>query len=493
MAHPFRIFHFNTLSSSAHSRIINFLGCLFYFRVSFINWTWRWRVSTRNAPASCSSTTWAIRNMPTSTTTSVKRYWHYLRWLSHSLLPFLLFFCVCLGSGSNWRIQSPRRGIHDNTNYVTFPSPILNCVCNLSLVTGEPASQRRHDNQHMIRPQSSCLFISLRILVHVNVIPEYLDLFVAWKVTLEIARAHLTRPSPHSPGSRKIRPRRCVCLVLSVGRRRRRDRTPNFSFCFIFFLRFSSSFSSLVDVCVCVYCRSRAGSLLSTLWSSSNNRIEITGSGVSDRKNWSESLPFRKNKKNFQFLLPFFPCLYFYMCVPAGGRGGGMRVTETIRYVSDCLPVELWLWIVSVRSWLPSVFCFLVAPCCRCCQAQNAETKNKTTGDWGLWNSLRILTFVCFLFLFSRFLQGAYPARLRKVLIVTAPLWFKAPFKILRLFVREKLRDRVYTVSLPQVFIWHIFLKKKFCFHSLLTLTSPYASVFVCVFFSNWREICRGQ
>jgi hypothetical protein len=34
---------------------------------------------------------------------------------------------------------------------------------------------------------------------------------------------------------------------------------------------------------------------------------------------------------------------------------------------------------------------------------------------------------------------------------VTAPLWFKAPFKILRLFVREKLRDRVYTVSVPQV------------------------------------------
>ncbi|XP_032780937.2 tyrosine-protein phosphatase non-receptor type 9 isoform X2 [Daphnia magna] len=48
-------------------------------------------------------------------------------------------------------------------------------------------------------------------------------------------------------------------------------------------------------------------------------------------------------------------------------------------------------------------------------------------------------------------LKGAYPARLRKVLIVTAPLWFKAPFKILRLFVREKLRDRVYTVSLPQL------------------------------------------
>jgi tyrosine-protein phosphatase non-receptor type 9 len=40
---------------------------------------------------------------------------------------------------------------------------------------------------------------------------------------------------------------------------------------------------------------------------------------------------------------------------------------------------------------------------------------------------------------------------LKKVLIVTAPLWFKAPFKILRLFVREKLRDRVFTISVPQL------------------------------------------
>ncbi|KAG5888795.1 hypothetical protein JTB14_007070 [Gonioctena quinquepunctata] len=48
-------------------------------------------------------------------------------------------------------------------------------------------------------------------------------------------------------------------------------------------------------------------------------------------------------------------------------------------------------------------------------------------------------------------LKGGYPAKLKKVLIVTAPLWFKAPFKILRLFVREKLRERVYTVSVAQL------------------------------------------
>lgn len=37
------------------------------------------------------------------------------------------------------------------------------------------------------------------------------------------------------------------------------------------------------------------------------------------------------------------------------------------------------------------------------------------------------------------------------MLIVKAPLWFKAPFKILRLFVREKLRDRVFIISVPQL------------------------------------------
>ncbi|KAG8186487.1 hypothetical protein JTE90_009242 [Oedothorax gibbosus] len=48
-------------------------------------------------------------------------------------------------------------------------------------------------------------------------------------------------------------------------------------------------------------------------------------------------------------------------------------------------------------------------------------------------------------------LKGGYPARLKKVLIVTAPFWFKAPFKILQLFAPEKLRDRVYMVSIPQL------------------------------------------
>ncbi|CAG0879513.1 unnamed protein product [Cyprideis torosa] len=48
-------------------------------------------------------------------------------------------------------------------------------------------------------------------------------------------------------------------------------------------------------------------------------------------------------------------------------------------------------------------------------------------------------------------LKGAYPARLKKVLIVTPPFWFKAPFQVLRLIAKEKLRDRVYVVNLPQL------------------------------------------
>ncbi|XP_002106580.3 tyrosine-protein phosphatase non-receptor type 9 [Drosophila simulans] len=47
--------------------------------------------------------------------------------------------------------------------------------------------------------------------------------------------------------------------------------------------------------------------------------------------------------------------------------------------------------------------------------------------------------------------MAGYTARLKKVLIVTAPLWFKALIKILRLFVRKKLRERVFTVSVPQL------------------------------------------
>lgn len=44
-------------------------------------------------------------------------------------------------------------------------------------------------------------------------------------------------------------------------------------------------------------------------------------------------------------------------------------------------------------------------------------------------------------------LKGAYPAKLKKVLIVSPPLWFKYPFHIFRHIAKEKLRDRVWLIS----------------------------------------------
>ncbi|XP_077575694.1 tyrosine-protein phosphatase non-receptor type 9 isoform X1 [Stigmatopora nigra] len=44
-------------------------------------------------------------------------------------------------------------------------------------------------------------------------------------------------------------------------------------------------------------------------------------------------------------------------------------------------------------------------------------------------------------------LKGAFPARLKCVFIVSSPLWFRAPFAVLRLFLREKMRERVCTVK----------------------------------------------
>lgn len=39
--------------------------------------------------------------------------------------------------------------------------------------------------------------------------------------------------------------------------------------------------------------------------------------------------------------------------------------------------------------------------------------------------------------------QGAFPARLKKVFIVGAPMWFRVPYSIISLLLKEKLRERV--------------------------------------------------
>ncbi|KFV96885.1 Tyrosine-protein phosphatase non-receptor type 9, partial [Fulmarus glacialis] len=46
-------------------------------------------------------------------------------------------------------------------------------------------------------------------------------------------------------------------------------------------------------------------------------------------------------------------------------------------------------------------------------------------------------------------LKGAFPARLKKVFIVGAPMWFRVPYSIISLLLKEKLRERVKPISSP--------------------------------------------
>ncbi|VDD75864.1 unnamed protein product [Mesocestoides corti] len=43
-------------------------------------------------------------------------------------------------------------------------------------------------------------------------------------------------------------------------------------------------------------------------------------------------------------------------------------------------------------------------------------------------------------------LKSYYPIRLRRIIVLTAPLWFRAPFHLLRVFIKEELRDRVHVL-----------------------------------------------
>ncbi|CAH8494477.1 unnamed protein product [Schistosoma turkestanicum] len=51
--------------------------------------------------------------------------------------------------------------------------------------------------------------------------------------------------------------------------------------------------------------------------------------------------------------------------------------------------------------------------------------------------------FSCKLF---KMLRSSYPVRLRRVIILTAPLWFRAPFLLMRVFIRELFQDCVYVL-----------------------------------------------
>ncbi|KAI1904049.1 hypothetical protein AGOR_G00001680 [Albula goreensis] len=48
-------------------------------------------------------------------------------------------------------------------------------------------------------------------------------------------------------------------------------------------------------------------------------------------------------------------------------------------------------------------------------------------------------------------LKGAFPARLKKVFIVGAPVWFRVPYNLLSLLLKEKLRERVQMVKMSDL------------------------------------------
>eukprot|EP00079_Xenopus_tropicalis_P027337 XP_012821586.1 PREDICTED: tyrosine-protein phosphatase non-receptor type 9 isoform X1 [Xenopus tropicalis] len=48
-------------------------------------------------------------------------------------------------------------------------------------------------------------------------------------------------------------------------------------------------------------------------------------------------------------------------------------------------------------------------------------------------------------------LRGAFPARLKKVLIVSPPVWFRVPYSVISLLLKEKLRERVHMVNASEL------------------------------------------
>ncbi|KAL5104132.1 Tyrosine-protein phosphatase non-receptor type 9 [Taenia crassiceps] len=48
-------------------------------------------------------------------------------------------------------------------------------------------------------------------------------------------------------------------------------------------------------------------------------------------------------------------------------------------------------------------------------------------------------------------LTGSYPARIRNILIVAAPFWFRPPYHLSRLFVKDKIRERIFAIERRQL------------------------------------------
>ncbi|KAM7533836.1 hypothetical protein Aperf_G00000108800 [Anoplocephala perfoliata] len=48
-------------------------------------------------------------------------------------------------------------------------------------------------------------------------------------------------------------------------------------------------------------------------------------------------------------------------------------------------------------------------------------------------------------------LTGSYPARVRNILIIAAPFWFRPPYHLSRLFVKDKIRERIFAIERRQL------------------------------------------
>uniref|UniRef100_A0A671S7B3 Tyrosine-protein phosphatase non-receptor type 9 n=1 Tax=Sinocyclocheilus anshuiensis TaxID=1608454 RepID=A0A671S7B3_9TELE len=79
-------------------------------------------------------------------------------------------------------------------------------------------------------------------------------------------------------------------------------------------------------------------------------------------------------------------------------------------------------------------------------------------------------------------LKGAFPARLKKVLIVGAPVWFRVPYNLLSLLLKEKLRERVGTHTMCKSCAnFHFWLIWLFLVYVLNPLFSSFVAFCDCI------------
>lgn len=103
--------------------------------------------------------------------------------------------------------------------------------------------------------------------------------------------------------------------------------------------------------------------------------------------------------------------------------------------------------------------------------------------------------------------QGAFPARLKKVLIVGAPIWFRVPYSIISLLLKDKVRERVRQADFYFIWRWDRYitiysadtcqlifrLQKTFlaCFLECFLLLLVHSLIFSVLFFTQFSTGCK--